>query len=164
MDCGTIIGIIGTIASIIGAFISIYECREAKRAKDATEVAKEATIAAQMKFFQHLQFERFADFKKDLTRFTQFLVRAKSEKIKDGISETYVVDELEKFLTKFNEVLCNASDKERKELEAKYSSLQAKRNIVRSDDKTTIQILLDAVRELSRTMNDIQMSNKLRVK
>lgn len=166
MDCNTwfgIIGIIGTVASVIGAAISIYQCKKAKEAKEASEAAKEATINAQTKIFKHLQFEQFSSFKSICDKFIRFLQIACSSNDERGKSKTYVEDELEKFLTKLNEALSNASGEERKNLEKLYSSLQAKRRIVRSDDKATIKILLDEARNLMRAINDIQISNKMSV-
>lgn len=151
-----IIGIIGTIASIIGAIVSINQSRKAVKAKDAT-------LNAQKKIFKHMQFENFSSFKDECSKFVRFLERASSKAKPEGTSDKYVEDELEKFLSKFNEALSNADNEEREELEEKYNILINKRDDVKSDDKRTILDLLDHIRVLKRSISDIQMSNKLSV-
>lgn len=163
MDWVGIISIIGGVASIIGACFSYWQCKEAQKAKEATEAAKEATEAARDKIFQNIQYEDFASFQKDCSKFEFFLLKASKGKDLQGKSEDYVEDELEGFLTKFNVEISKTSGKEREELQNRYSTLCSKRNSVDANDRNAVLELLDDVRKLSRSVADIQMKNKLSV-
>lgn len=163
MDWVGIASVIGGVASIIGAFLSYKQTRKAKKAKEATVAAKEATEAARDRIFQNIQYEGFAAFQKECSRFEGFLLKACKGKDLQGKSENYVEDELEGFLTRYNVEISKTTGEERDELQRRYSILCSKRNTVDASDRNAILGLLDDVRKLSRTMADIQMKNKLSV-
>ena len=150
------VGIIGGTASVIGAFISSWQCRKAKKAKEATEAARD-------KIFQNIQYEEFATFQKDCGKLERFLHQASKGKDLQGKSEDYIEDELESFITKFNVEISKTSGGEREELQKQYEALCAKRNTVSAGNRVAILALLDDVRKLSRCVADIQMKNKLSV-
>lgn len=161
MDVLDIIGIIGAIASVVGAIVAFNQKKQAEDAKKATEAARDATIAAKEKFFQNIQYEDFAKFKKECDKFCETLRLASSGKKAQGRSKNYLESELEKFVTKLNDAISNASGEKRLKLEKYYRKLQDDRPKVQSDKTETIKEVLDDVRELSRLIADIQMTNKL---
>ena len=156
MDWVGIVSIIGGVASVIGACLSYRQSKEAKKAQEATEAARD-------KIFQNIQYEDFASFQKDCSKFESFLLKASKGKDLQGKSEDYVEDELEGFLIKFNVEISKSSGEERDELQRRYNTLCSKRNTVDANDRNAILGLLDEVRKLSRGVADIQMKNKLSV-
>ena len=156
MDWVSIVSIIGGVASIIGAYLSYRQSKEAQKAQEATEAARD-------KIFQNIQYEDFASFQKECSKFEIFLLKASKGRDLQGKSEDYVEDELEGFLTKFNVEISKTSGEDRDELQKRYSTLCSKRNTVGANDRNAILGLLDDVRKLSRSVADIQMKNKLSV-
>ena len=156
MDWVSIVSIIGGVASIIGAYLSYRQSKEAQKAQEATEAARD-------KIFQNIQYEDFASFQKECSKFEIFLLKASKGRDLQGKSEDYVEDELEWFLTKFNVEISKTSGEDRDELQKRYSTLCSKRNTVGANDRNAILGLLDDVRKLSRSVADIQMKNKLSV-
>ena len=110
MDWLGIVSIKGGVASVIGAYLSYRQSKEAKKAQEATEAARD-------KIFQNIQYEDFASFQKDCSKFESFLLKASKGKDLQGKSEDYVEDELEGFLTKFNVEISKSSGEERDELQ-----------------------------------------------
>ena len=163
MDWAGIVSIIGGVASIIGAYLSYKQSKEAKKAQESTEAAKEATEAVRDKIFQNIQYENFASFHMECSKFESFLLKASKGKDLQGKSEDYVEDELEKFLTRFNVEISKTAGGDRDELQGQYDTLCSKRSKVNANDRNAILGLLDDVRKLSRSVADIQMKNKLSV-
>lgn len=166
MDWVGIASIIGSIASIIGAAISIRQSSQAKKAKDASVAAQEATEVARDKILQNIQYENFVSFQKECSKFEGFLLKAsKTSKGQHvlGKSENYVEDGLEDFLTRFNLEIGKTSGVVREELQRLYNTLCSKRNTVDASNRNAILGLLDDVRKLSRSVVDTQMKNKLSV-
>lgn len=163
MDVNLTVGMLGTAASLLGAGISIYQSREANKAKKATEAAREATEAARDKFLQNIQYEDFTQFKKDCDKFCGVLQQATTGKGIEGRSDNYLENELEKFVTKLNNAISNSKDNIRTKLEGYYKNMQSRRAAVQSNDKSALIRVLDDVREISRFVSDVQMKNKLTV-
>lgn len=163
MDWSLIVSVISAVVSFFGAYLSFRQSREAAKAKDASEAARQATEDAKAKFFHNIQYEDFTSFKKDVDKFVQTLIKASSGKNGQGRKRTYINDELETFLSKLNSTISNASNTDRQTLEAHYECLKQRRNTLVMDDRTTIIVVLDEMRELSRCIADIQMNSKLNV-
>lgn len=161
MDVLNVISLIGAIASVVGAIVAFNQKKHAEDARKATEAARDATFAAKEKFFQNIQYEDFAKFKKECDKFCETLRLAGSRKQVQGRKKNYLESELEKFVTKLNDAISNASGENRTKLEKYYRKLQNDRPKVHSDKTETIKDVLDDVRELSRLIADIQMNNKL---
>lgn len=157
------IGFIGGVASVIGAIISYRQSKEAGKAKEASEAARDATEAARDRFFQNIQYEEFAAFLKECEKFERFLHTASKDKDVQGKSVSYVEDELEKFVTKFNVEISKSTGSDRDSLMESYQALTAKRNTVKAGNRDNILALLDETRILTRKVADIQMSNKISV-
>lgn len=157
------ISIIGGIASVVGAVISIWQCCQAEKAKEASEAAQKATEAARDKIFQNIQYEGFASFQNECGKFEVFLQKASKGKGSQGKSADYVEDELEAFITKFNVEVSKTYGEERKKMQTQYEALCSKRNTVGAGNRNAILLLLDDVRCLKRFIADIQMKNKLSV-
>lgn len=84
-----------TIASVIGAVISFRQSKEAKKAKDASVAAQEATEEARDRFFHNIQFEGMESFVKDCEKFCRFLQEASTGRNAQGKKDNYVENELE---------------------------------------------------------------------
>ena len=156
-------GIIGGVASVIGAVISIWQCFQAKKAKDASVAAQEATEAAQDKIFQNIQYEGLTRFQKECEKFEIFLHKATKNGTLQGKSPNYVEDELEKFVTSFNVEITKTAGVDRDSLMESYKALTARRSTVAAGNRSNILALLDDVRSLTRKVADLQMKNKMSV-
>jgi hypothetical protein len=163
MDWVGIVSIIGGIASIIGAAISIWQSFQAKKAKDASVAAQEATEVARDKILQNIQYENFVSFQKECEKFGIFLHKASKNSSLQGKSANYVEDELEKFVTSFNVEITKTKGADRDCLMECYNTLTAKRGTVAAGNRENILALLDDVRTLTRKVADLQMKNKLSV-
>lgn len=129
---------------------------KAKKAKEAVETARD-------KFFQNIQYEVFASFKKDCDSAIGFLQRASRSTELKGKSEMYVADGLESFITKLNEAISASNGDLRKRLESHYQELMKRKTDLVWDNRTLILEVLEEVRRLSRTIKDAQTNNKLEV-
>ena len=156
MSWVTIIGVVGSIASILGAVYSWYQSCKAKKAKEAVEAARD-------KFFQNIQYEVFASFKKECDGVISFLQRASRATELKGKSEMYVADGLESFITKLNEAISASNGDLRKRLESHYQELMKRKTDLAWDNRALILEVLEEVRRLSRTIKDVQTNNKLEV-
>ena len=163
MDWSLTVGIIGAGLSAIGAVVSICQSKKAKKAKEASEAAKEAVEAAKDKFIKNIQYEVFARFKKECDKFCGILQQSTSNTGIKGRSVDYLGNEFEKFITKLNDIISNSSGETRRKLERHYDFLKIKRTSFHSNDRNTIERVLDETRAISRVVSDAQMEHTLMV-